>query len=251
MNYRREKSIVLLASVLLALAGAFAASHSTFRKAEPDSKVVSSDRTAALSSAPRETVTAQQVNTITIDHSVIAGGGGKSTSGNGFILHGTIGQAAAGTTSSGSSSGGQFSITGGLWSAEAVPTPTPSPQPVAPTIFIEESTVNRAVALDSVTFVRGPFRILTDHNLSADRHTRVILFTSPLGLTQPDPAVLTVQAAGFNLTVENVGPLMGISGLDASYIVVRLPDGLPVGDLPLTVTLSGNVSNIAILSISP
>jgi len=63
--------------------------------------------------------------------------------------------------------------------------------------------------------------------------------------------VLTVQAAGFNLTVENVGPLMGISGLDASYIVVRLPDGLPVGDLPLTVTLSGNVSNIAILSISP
>ena len=48
--------------------------------------------------------------------------------------------------------------------------------------------VNRAVALDSMTFVRGPFRILDDHNLSADHHTRAIIFTSNLGLTQPNPA---------------------------------------------------------------
>jgi hypothetical protein len=33
--------------------------------------------------------------------------------------------------------------------------------------------------------------------------------------------------------------------------VVRLPDGLRSGDLPLTVTLSGHVSNLAILTISP
>ena len=258
---RLKKSLVLFVSILLALVGAFAASHSTFRKAadevaEADAKVVTSDRSATLSSAPRETVTAQQANAITIDHSVIAGGGGTSTSGNGFILHGTIGQSAAGTKSS----GGPFSVTGGFQIDEAAtptptpspsPTPTPSPQPGAPTIFIEEGTVNRAVALDSVTFARGPFKILTDHNFSADHHTRVILFTSKLALTQPNPSVLTVQAAGFNLPVENVGPLLGISGLDASYIVVRIPDGLPVGDLLLTFTLGGNVSNIAILSISP
>jgi hypothetical protein len=118
-------------------------------------------------------------------------------------------------------------------------------------LLIEEGTINRAVALDSVTFVRGPFRVLTDHNFSADHHTRVILFTSNLGLSQPDPSVLSVQASGFPLMVENVGPLLGVPGLVASYIVVRLPDGLPPGDLLLTITLRGVTSNIATLSISP
>jgi uncharacterized protein (TIGR03437 family) len=101
-----------------------------------------------------------------------------------------------------------------------------------------------------VTFVRGPFPILTSYNCSTDGHTRVILFTSSLGLTQPDPLVLTVQAAGINLTVEGVSPVSGVAGL-GSYIVVRLPDGLPPGDLPLVVTLRGAMSNTAILSISP
>jgi uncharacterized protein (TIGR03437 family) len=129
------------------------------------------------------------------------------------------------------------------------PTPVRAPEP--PTIFVEAGTVNQAVALDSVTFVRGPFKVLNDHNFSADHHTRVIIFMSNLGMTQPNPAVLTVQAAGVDLTVENVGLVTGVTGLNASYIVVRLPDGLPTGDLPLTVSLNGNVSNITILSISP
>ena len=130
----------------------------------------------------------------------------------------------------------------------AICLPTANP---TPSIIIEQGTVDRAVALDSVTFVRGPFPILTDHNFSADHHTRLIIFTSDLGLTQPNPSVLTVQASGFDLTVENVGPITGVVALDASYIVVRLPDGLPSGDLPMTVTLNGSTSNIAMLSISP
>jgi hypothetical protein len=81
-----------------------------------------------------------------------------------------------------------------------------------PTIFVEEGTLNQAVALDSVTHVRGPFQILTEHNFSADHHTRVILFTSDLGLSQPDPSKLTVTAGGFFLTVENVGPVTGVPG---------------------------------------
>jgi len=121
----------------------------------------------------------------------------------------------------------------------------------APTILIEQGTGNRAVALDSVTFVRGPFRVLNDHNFSSDHHTRVIIFTSNLGMTQPNPAVLTVQASGFDLPVESVAPFTAISGFNGSYIVVRLPDGLPSGDLSLTVTLNGNMSNITTISISP
>jgi Concanavalin A-like lectin/glucanases superfamily len=126
------------------------------------------------------------------------------------------------------------------------------PSPVRPAIFTEQGATNRAVALDSVTGVRGPFRVHTDNNFSADHHTRVILFTSDLGLTQPDSSQLIVQAGGVTLTVENVGPVVGVSGMSASYIIVRLPDGLPAGDLPLVITLRGFTSvNSPTLSITP
>jgi VCBS repeat protein/carboxypeptidase family protein len=129
---------------------------------------------------------------------------------------------------------------------------TSSPTPLPPTIFIEEGTTNKAAALDSVTQLRGPFSVLNTHNFSADSHTRVMLFTSNLGLSQPDSAILSVRANGTLLTVENVGTVSGVQGLDASYIIVRLPDGLSQGNLPLTVTLHGIVSsNTPILEISP
>ena len=120
------------------------------------------------------------------------------------------------------------------------------------TIFVEQGTTNKAAAVDSVTRLRGPFSILNTHNFSSDQHTRVMLFTSNLGLSQPDPAILSVRANGILLTVEAVGTLSGVQGLDASYIIVRLPDGLPPGNLPLTVTLNGVVSsNTPTLEISP
>jgi hypothetical protein len=118
-----------------------------------------------------------------------------------------------------------------------------------PTILLEDGS-NRVAAVDSVTFVRGPFTVVNRLNFSGDQRTRVIFFTSSLGLSQPDPAILSVQAAGMTLPVENVGQLVSVSGLDASYVVVKLPDGLPAGDWPLTVTLRGvNSSNTPILSI--
>jgi hypothetical protein len=121
-----------------------------------------------------------------------------------------------------------------------------------PVLFTEEGMSNRAVALDSVTFVRGPFKILTDNNFSADHHTRLILLTSNLDLTQPDPLLLTVQAAEFNLEVESVGKLTAAAnGIEGSYIVIRLPDFLPPSDYQLSFTLRGVKSNTGILSISP
>jgi uncharacterized protein (TIGR03437 family) len=142
--------------------------------------------------------------------------------------------------------------TSGFSACATVGAPLPTPPPATPPIILNEEGTTQAVALDSVTRVRGPFSIISAHNLSADHHTRVILFTSNLGLSQPDSSILSVQANGISLTIENVGLLTGVSGLDASYIIVRLPDGLPSGNLPLVVTLRGvKSSNTSTLAISP
>lgn len=123
---------------------------------------------------------------------------------------------------------------------------------LGPMIFIEQGTSNRAAALDSIMWLKGPFKILNFINFTADKHTRVMLFTSDLGMSQPDSSQLTVRAGGVALTVESVGPVTGVTGMNASYIIVRLPDGLPAGDLPLVVTLRGLASsNSPTLSISP
>ena len=122
-----------------------------------------------------------------------------------------------------------------------------------PVIYAEEGT-NNAAALDSVTLVRGPFRLTNPNNFfTVDKRTRVILFTSNLGLTQSDlndPTALVVEASGVNLPVENVGPL-SIPGLSSSYIVVRLPENLPSGQLQLRIKLRGVTSDAKTLNISP
>ena len=122
----------------------------------------------------------------------------------------------------------------------------------APEIYTEEGS-NNAIALDSVTFVRGPFRVSNPNNFSVDQRTRIILLTSNLGLTQADlnaAGVLVVEANGVNLPVENVGPL-SIPGLNSSYIIVRLPNNLPTGALQLRVRLRGVTSDAKTLNISP
>jgi len=120
-----------------------------------------------------------------------------------------------------------------------------------PAILTEQNSSN-AAAFDSVTFVRGPFSILTPNNFSADGHRRIILFTSNLKLAQqqnPDASVISVQASGVPLMVENVGPLTGVAGLNASFIVVRLPDQLTPGTKDLTVTLRGTTSTATTLAV--
>ena len=121
-----------------------------------------------------------------------------------------------------------------------------------PVIYTEDGT-NNAIVLDSVTFVSGPFPRSNTHNFSSDQRTRLILFTSNLGLTQADlndPSVLVVELGGVNLPVENVGAF-ALPESPSSYIVVKLPDNLPTGTLQLKVKLHGMTSNTAIVNISP
>ncbi|HEY3024869.1 MAG TPA: NF038122 family metalloprotease [Pyrinomonadaceae bacterium] len=119
-----------------------------------------------------------------------------------------------------------------------------------PSLRIEEGT-NRAVALDSVTFVLGPFPKFGPHNFSSDQRTRVMLFTSNLGLEPSDnlSGVLSVQVQGVSLLIERVDAVPGVA--DTSCITVKL-DGAPLGtNLPLTVTLRGATSNTATVDIIP
>jgi uncharacterized protein (TIGR03437 family) len=125
--------------------------------------------------------------------------------------------------------------------------------PAPPVIFAEDGT-STASAINSVTFVRGPFKVLDSHNFSLDGHTRITLFTSALGINAPpipQASTLSVQANGINLPIENVGPITGVPGLTGSYIIVRLPDALPTGNLSLTVTVRGLTSAVTVLPIEP
>jgi len=123
-----------------------------------------------------------------------------------------------------------------------------------PAVVFTETGTGNVAAINSVTYLRGPFRILDPNNFSVDGHTRIMLFTTNIGIVSPPiPATstLSVQANGVNLPVENVGQMPGITGQFESCIVVRLPDGLPAGNLTLTVTVRGVTSAPAILQIIP
>jgi len=118
----------------------------------------------------------------------------------------------------------------------------------APTIVLEQGTTIAAV-LDSVTRERGPFTVLTTHNLSADKRRRLMIFTSDLGLSLGDTSGLAVQAGGIPLPVENAGPVSGLAG--TSFIIVRLPDLTP-NNYAISVTFRGvNSTNAPLITIVP
>ena len=124
------------------------------------------------------------------------------------------------------------------------------PLTVTPFLLLESGT-NNAAAVDSVTFVRGPFSVMDNFNFSGDHLTRIIVFTSPLA--NPEPT-LKVFASGHELQVESFGSVTGATGLNVSYIVVKL-DPVLTGSGPinydLTVSLRGVTSNTATLTIIP
>ena len=121
-------------------------------------------------------------------------------------------------------------------------------------------SVGTAAAVNSLTFARTSnasktaFSIFDPHNFSLDQTTRLILFTSDLGLpSQQNPSptgpnALLVSAGGYPLVVENVGPFT-FPGLNGTYIVVALKrsDGgtMPTGSLVFTVTCRVDPSNSA------
>jgi uncharacterized protein (TIGR03437 family) len=123
----------------------------------------------------------------------------------------------------------------------------------APTLLTEWNT-NRSVAFDSVTFVRDPFPLATGYNFSFDQRTRVTLFAFGLELMPgEDISVVTAQAEDvehriYPLKVEYVGKVPGFDWL--TQVNIRLPDDfLSAGDVLVSVSLRGAVSNKAVIGI--
>jgi uncharacterized protein (TIGR03437 family) len=127
-----------------------------------------------------------------------------------------------------------------------------TPNTTSPPTLLTEANTNRAIALDSVTFIRDPFPLLTLFSL--DQRTRVMLFASGLELMPGENiSVVTAQAEDsaytiYPLTVEYVGKVPNFDWL--TQVNVRLPDGLAgAGDVSVSVSLRGAVSNKVIVGI--
>jgi hypothetical protein len=134
-------------------------------------------------------------------------------------------------------------------------TPTPSPTPAPPVLYTEENS-QRALALDSVNFLRDPFPLTDTHNFSADQRTRIILLAGNINLTTgEDASVVTAQAQDsqnntYPLTVEFVARMPGNEWL--TEVVIRLPNQLAAsGDIWVGIILRGVPSNKVFVTIKP
>ncbi|MDX6694186.1 MAG: hypothetical protein QOF02_1789 [Blastocatellia bacterium] len=117
-----------------------------------------------------------------------------------------------------------------------------------PPVLVSEATSTRAIALESVTFLREPFSLTSPFAWSADHRTRLTLFALNLSL-QPgeDLSVLTAEAEDashrrYTLQVEALMPVPQQEQLSA--VTLRLSDDLTdVGDVLVRVAYRGVNSN--------
>ena len=114
--------------------------------------------------------------------------------------------------------------------------------------LISQPGSTRAVALESVTWVREPFRPTQLIPFGTDSRTRIVLYARNISLL-PGEDASAVKAEGedatrtrYPLMVEYVGKVQGLDWL--SLVIVRLHDGWgDVGDVLVGISLHGEASN--------
>jgi hypothetical protein len=132
---------------------------------------------------------------------------------------------------------------------EIITTPLPSSVP----LLLAEGSTRRAIALDSITFLRDPFRVDSVLNFSPDRRTRIVFFATNLFRPPEMTPVITAQAEDsqhrvFPLLVEYVG---GVPGQDwLTQVVVKLPiEMTQAGNVRVSIAVGGIQSNQVIISV--
>jgi hypothetical protein len=117
-----------------------------------------------------------------------------------------------------------------------------------PPQLLTDADTSKAAVLESVTLIKGPFAVISEHPLSSDQRTRLLLFGVNLEL-RPNESVsaITAQAEdsqqrNYVLPVEASGAVPKFPWL--TQVTVKLPDELQgVGDVWLSVSLLGVRSN--------
>jgi hypothetical protein len=114
--------------------------------------------------------------------------------------------------------------------------------------LISEVNSTRAVALESVTWMREPFSPTQSLPFSADRRTRIMLFAKNADLLAGESAAAVSAEAEdatrtrYPLVVEYVGKVQGYNWL--SVVIVRLHDNWgDIGDVLIGISLRGVASN--------
>jgi hypothetical protein len=114
--------------------------------------------------------------------------------------------------------------------------------------LISEANSTRAIALESVTWMREPFQPTQLIPFSTDSRTRIVLYARNVDLLAGENAsVVKAEAEDatrtrYPLTVEYVGKVQGYNWL--SLVVVRLHDSWgDIGDVLIGISLRGVASN--------
>lgn len=122
-------------------------------------------------------------------------------------------------------------------------------------IILTDATSTRAIALDSISRTRDPFRVNTVSFVAGtDTRTRVLFFVMNLDLLPGEGAnALTADGEDsthrlYKFKVENVDPVPGFEGMQ--QVIIRLSDDIgDVGDILLRLNLHGVASNRVRISV--
>lgn len=128
-------------------------------------------------------------------------------------------------------------------------------------LLLEETgpAVDQAAALESVLYLRDPFRVVNPANMVKDPfnpNTGVIVFAQNLELAFFESAsavgVIVVDSTNhtFNMVAAQVTPV-SISGLNVKQVNFVLPTGIAPGTCVLKLVLHGHVSNSVTFRIAP
>jgi hypothetical protein len=117
-----------------------------------------------------------------------------------------------------------------------------------PPRLLSDGDTSKAAALESITFLKEPFGVISEHSFSPDQRTRLLLFGVNLELRlDENVSAITVQAEDsqqrtYLLPVEAVSTVPKFPWL--MQVTVKLPDELQgLGNLWLSVFLRGIQSN--------
>jgi hypothetical protein len=123
-------------------------------------------------------------------------------------------------------------------------------------LLLTEPGVQRAAAVDSVTFVRDPFSMTNPYNFSTDQRTRITVLGIGLKLAAGETASAVTATAEDSvgtvrpLTVEYVAKVPNNDWL--WQVILKLNDQITLtGDVKVRITVHGVTSNFVLVGIKP